>query len=747
MMKMMIKKRKVSIVFIILIFLALAGFLFLRFSPYPDFEKFKNQNYSTRIYDCNGNLIQLLPIENGLRREWTSLQEIPDEAKKIFIKAEDKRFYFHFGVDYLALAKAFFQNLMAKKTVRGASTITMQLAKIISGEEGSRNLSQKFSDIFNAHRLEARLSKNQILEFYLNSVPFGMNAAGITSAARSFYGKEIAELSEDEIKCLSVIPRRPSAFNPIKNPENCAKEADVPIEAAENAFLYEYPFFMPHFVNHLKSEFLAKNQKLPAEINLSADLNLQIYAEKLLQNAVGKAYSSRISNGAVLVIKNDDASVLAWVGSQNWFDEGNGGKIDGVLVKNQPGSSMKPFLYALAIDTNDAAGNPLYYPSKVLADIPTEFGSEQLYIPLNFNNRFNGPVRLRIALASSLNVPAVSVLNDLGVEKYLKKLFELGFDSLRGGGKEADLGLALGAGEVRLSELVTAFSVFVRDGKFIPLNLTGNDKNDENQNHEKQIYSPDTARIIASILSDKSSRALGFGYSQTFQTSYPSIFKTGTANQYQNIVALGATKKYSVGVWMGNFSGETVVGKTGSSLPAFVAKNILDYLEKSDFDENKNFPEPENWTKKKICPLSGMLAAENCPSSVFDYVKNGSHLGKCTWHKKNGNSFYVEYPGEYQSWVFENRIPAEIDYNSSPLEILTPQNNSVFYYDEQNSRNQSIQVEAIGGKDDILRVEYDGELFDEISRPFKFSLPVEHGNHSVKLSNGNETEEIDFVVK
>lgn len=736
--------KKQKIVCIILISLFAAGFLFLRFSPYPEFEKFKNQSYSTRIYDCNGNLIQVLPLENGLRREWTSIQEIPDDVKKIFIKAEDKRFYFHFGADYLALGKAFFQNLKAKKTVRGASTITMQLVKIISGEEGSRNLAQKFSDIFNAHRLEARLSKNQILEFYLNSVPFGMNAAGITSAARSFYGKDLTELSEDEIKCLSVIPRRPSAFNPIKNPENCAKEAKVPLEAAQNAFSYEYPFFMPHFVNHLKSEFESKNQKLPPEIFLSADLNLQLYSEKLLQNAVGKSYSSRISNGAVLVIKNDDSSVLSWVGSGDWFDEADGGKIDGVLVKNQPGSSMKPFLYALALDTNGSDGNPLYYPSKILADIPTEFGRDELYIPLNFNNRFNGPVRLRVALASSLNVPAVSVLNDLGVEKYLEKLFELGFDSLRDGGKEAGLGLALGAGEVRLSELVPAFSVFARDGKFIPLNLTGND---ENQNQAKQIYSSDTARIIASILSDKSSRALGFGYSQTFETSYPSIFKTGTANQYQNIVALGATKKYSVGVWMGNFSGETVVGKTGSSLPAFVAKNILDYLEKSDFDKDKSFLEPENWTKTKICPLSGMSAGENCPSKIFDYVKNGTHLEKCTWHKKTENSVYVEYPSEYQTWILENRISAEIDYSSSPLEILTPQNNSVFYYDGQNSKNQSIQVEAAGGKDDILRVEYDGNFFDEVSRPFRFSLPVEHGSHSVKLSCGNETEKIDFVVK
>lgn len=736
-----------NLFFIITFSIIAAVYLFLRFSPYPALSKFKNQNYSTRIYDCNGNLIQILPLENGLRREWTSLKKIPDDVKKTFIRAEDKRFYFHFGVDFFAISKAIFQNLKAKKNVRGASTITMQLVKIISGSTKSRTFSQKISDIFNAFRLESRLSKNQILELYLNSVPFGMNVEGITSAARSFYGKELTELSLDEIKCLSVIPRRPSTFNPITNPENCANEAKVPLQAAKNAYAYEYPFFMPHYVNYLKKKIasprgLSPKKTLSNELYVNADLNLQSYAEKLLQNALLESSFSRISNGAILVIKNDDCSVLSWVGN-NWFDNQNGGQIDGVLVNNQMGSSMKPFLYALALDTNDENGNPLYYPSKILADIPTEFGNSKLYIPLNFNNQFNGPVRFRVALASSLNVPAVSILNDLGVENYLDKLFDLGFESLKNGGKNADLGLALGAGEVCLAELVPAFSVFVRDGKYLPLNLTGHDN--FSQNDELQVYSQDTARIITSILSDKASRALGFGYSQTFETSYPSIFKTGTANQYQNIVALGATKNYTVGVWMGNFTGETVVGKTGSSIPAAIAKNILDYLEKNQ--NSTNFLEPEDWIKTKICSLSGMLAGENCPSSVYEYVKNEISKKTCSWHKKIGDSIIIEYPSEYQSWVLQNKIPSKIDYTSSMLKILTPQNNSIFYYSEQNAKNQTIPVEIIGGNSDVLNIEYDDDFYKTIPRPFKFSLPIERGNHTLKIKCANETAEINFVVK
>lgn len=698
-----------------------------------------NQPYSTRIYDNQNNLVQVLPLEDGVRREWTDLKKIPKEVQRIFIKTEDKRFYFHSGVDYLAFTKAAFQNISSGKTIRGASTISMQLVKIISPVKGKRNFSQKIKDIFNAYRLESRLSKKKILELYLNSVPFGMNNDGITSAARSFYGLELSELSTEQIKCLSIIPRRPSAYNPIQNPEACAKRAGVSLEAATSAYQYEYPFFMPHYVNYIKANAKDQNGKLPAEITLKTNLRIQNIAEQYLRTGLEQAANARISNGALLVINNDDGSVLAWVGNGDWYDDSNGGQIDGVLVNNQPGSSMKPFLYALGIETLDDDGNPLYYPSKILADTPQEFGSSKLYIPANFNNRFNGPIRLRIALASSLNIPAVSTLNELGVNNYLDCLYELGFDSLKKGGIEADLGLALGAGEVNLAELVPAFSVFVRDGKYIPLEYSNK--------MEVQVYSPDTARIMCSILSDKASRALGFGYSQTFQTNYPSIFKTGTANQYQNIIALGSTKKYTIGVWMGNFSGQTVVGKTGSSLPAWVAKNILDVLERESPSEYPDFEKPEEWKITKICSLSGLPAGPYCPTTVSEYLKDNVNYKMCDWHIKSGNDIQIIYPAEYQSWVLDNHISGIINYEGSPLKIQTPQNNSLFYYSELNSEYQAITVQITGGYGQTLHVDYDGDFYMMIERPFEFQLPVERGNHKLTITCQNEKQSINYTVK
>ena len=771
--------------------IAVGVWLFLRYSAYPQFDKLQEQQYSIRIYDRDGEIIQITSLEDGLRREYTPLQDIPLEVQKIFILSEDRRFYFHNGVDYFAALNALSQNYSSKRIVRGASTISMQLAKICEADS-ELTFRRKLSNMYNAYRIEARLSKKKILELYLNSVPFGMNACGVTSAARSFFGKELKELSTEEILCLSVIPRRPASYNPVNNPKECAEMAALIAEksnyincdfekiytTAQTAFNYHYPFYMPHYISWLKKSqpelfetslsqdtssqqnissklntspsrntpssrsisFLPKtSSRQPAnyELHLPCSLNVQKESESFLRDALGQATNSRIYNGALLLLDNSDGSVLAWIGNADWFDSKNSGQIDGVLTKNQPGSSMKPFLYALAFDTLDANGQPLYYPSKIIPDIPQEFGNTNIYIPGNFNNRFNGPVRTRIALASSLNIPAVSILNELGVDAYLEKLYELGFESLRKNGKEADLGLALGAGEVSLYELTIAFSIFVRDGK----DFSG-----------QQIYSPDTARLICSILSDKGARSLGFGYSQTFQTDYPSIFKTGTSNQYQNITALGATNRYTIGVWMGNFKGQTVIGKTGSSLPAWVAKNVLDYLEKSPGGQSSSFgqdtsssafKEPEGWTKKKICSLSGLAATDTCPASVYEYVKNDFDLPECSWHNKT----QVTYPAEYQQWVRQNKISTVINYNSSPLELLTPRNGSVFFESGVKAIEQAIPVELIGGASDELTYIYDKKPAQTLSRPFVFKLPVEKGKHKCTFVCGKESISVEFVVK
>lgn len=712
--------------------------LALRFSPYPDFNRFKERERSIRFYDKNGILLQASSVQNGLRREWTDWNKIPKKVKKAFLRAEDRRFFFHLGVDPFSAAAAAIQNARAKRTVRGASTITMQLVKM-AAPNGSRSMAKKIGEVLDALRIEARLSKKRIFELYLNSVPFGQNCEGVTSAARTFFGKELADLNDQEIACLAVIPRRPGGYNPIQNPEACAKRAAevfgldyaLLLERAKSAGKFRYPFEMPHYIERIKKEIKAK--KFVPEIRLSASLEVQKTAERYIKEAAKLARGSRIANSALLLIDNKDRSVLAWIGNSDWFDFSHSGQIDGVLSKIQPGSSMKPFLYGLALDTLDKDAKPLFTPATVLADVPQEFGGQKIYMPENFNNRFNGPVRLRIALASSLNVPAVCVLNALGVDKYLLKLEELGFESLKSGGRDMDLGLALGAGQVTLFELVRAFSVWTCDGR----DASG-----------KQIYSKDTARLICSILSDKDARALGFGYNQVFQTEYPSIFKTGTSNQYQNITALGSTKRYTIGVWMGNFSGQTVMGKTGSSLPAWVAKNVLDFLELKN-PGHEGFPAPQNWVKAKICPLSGMLAAKDCQNFVFEYVPKEHIPDPCDWHKTEGGQRTTTYPAEYQRWLLSAKKEAQVDHSSTPLTIVTPRQDSVFYRHPSDSMTQfeAIAVEAIGGDQDTAQVFYDGGQAFTIERPFVFTLPTQKGKKTCKIVCGEQSAQVDFEIR
>ena len=706
----------------------------MRLLPFPELTEFCAQEYSCRVYDRHGELIQVTAIKGGGRREFTPINKIPKQIQKSFIQEEDSRFYFHHGVDWFSILRALIQNKKADKIVSGASTITMQLAKAVNKDK-SHTITRKIKDAFYAYRIEAKLSKKQILELYLNSIYFGKNSYGITSAARTYFGSDFENLTSGQIQVLSVLPRNPAYYNPVEHSKRFLKFSQEAYDAASKAQYYNYPFKLPHFVNYLMS-----SRSSEYELHTSIDLEISEMAQSFLRQALEQARNDRITNGSLLLINNEDASVISWIGNGDFFDDNNSGQIDGILVKNQPGSSMKPFLYALAIDRN------ILGPSTVLADVPSEFGNEKLYIPENFNNRYNGPVRTRIALASSLNIPAVETLNKVGVQNYLEKLYELGFDSLKenDSGLNADLGLALGAGAVSLYELVPAFSVFVRDGKYIPLSI----KHNEKLTNVRQSYSSDTARIISSILSDKGARSLGFGYTQTFQTSYPSIFKTGTSNQFQNIVALGATQKYTIGVWMGNFSGNTVIGKTGASLPAWVAKNVLDNItNSSDFSTSQSFPEPENYHKEKICSLSGLRAGPHCNSTVYEYVKNDSTLENCSWHQKINGKIQTIYPAEYQQWLRGKPDSGLVEYSNSPLKLITPKDSSLFFASNLNSQKQAIPFEVTGGSSNQLEIYYDEKKFATINRPFIFSLPVDRGEHSCHMLCGKEEITISFTVK
>lgn len=750
----------------------LISYCLVRFSPYNELDAFRRRPYSVRIEDRNGTLVQITPLAGGLRREYRAQADIQAELAAVFVFAEDRRFYRHGGLDPLAIVRALGQNLKLGRRVSGASTITMQLARLIAANGGKagggRGLDRKIVETWNALRLETRLSKDEILELYLNVIPFGFQTEGVASAARNFFAIDVSMLSPAQIFCLAVIPRRPAAYNPLTGADSCAAAAqelwrrfvkakrgkNYPRLAAvseadwrfalEQSRRFEYPFEAPHFVRYvtdqLEKESLADGPR-QTEITLSLDLPLQHYLEGLVAGNVIRFYASRLTNGAALVLDNKTAEILAWVGSAGYHDVEAAGQIDGVLARNQMGSTMKPFLYALALERG-------FRPRDTLADVPMNFGAERLYIPQNFNNRFNGPMLFRAALASSLNIPAVYLLYRLGTQNYTDYLRSLGFDSLGAEAEPVDgesgpgLGLALGNAPVSLAELARAFSAFPRDGVLLPLSWERLSNSSPTAASGVQVMSADTARIICSFLSDRSARVLAFGQALNFNAPFPVIFKTGTANRYQNIAALAASARYTVAVWMGNFSGETVIGKTGSSVPAAIARDTLVYLHTAGAANAGVFKEPEGFSKRRICALSGMDPTTFCPSDVTEYIALGEAPEPCDWH---GEGSVVSYPAEYQSWFFASRREGELDYASAPLEILTPRNNFVFFT-SPGAGLDGIPVEILGGKEDKLLAIYDG-VQSIITRPFLFYLPSEPGLHTLIVKNGEEQAETIFRVE
>jgi penicillin-binding protein 1C len=740
-----------------------ALFLVLRFSPYPELDAYRNRSWGLVLEDRNGVTLRVLPADDGVKREWAGLGEFPPGVLRVFLRAEDRRFYLHPGVDPAAALAAAWRNLRAGRVVSGASTVTMQLARLIRSR-GS-GFGRKLNEAWDALRLEARLSKKAILELWLNGIPFGSNVEGLPAMARFRFGRPLARLDDAGALLLAVVPRNPSRYDPALNPEAAALAAERlsrrlrlgldpellrarALEAAGGSGSDGAPFRAPHFTARLGA-FLEGSGARRARSTL--DLALQEYAEGLLEAEIAGLSGNRVSNGAILVLENDSGAVRAYVGSRSWEDDEHSGKIDGVRVRNQPGSCLKPFLYALALDSGFSAAD-------ILPDIPSVFGAGEAYIPSNFNNRFNGPVRFRVALASSLNIPAVYLLERLGVDAFEGYLADLGFASVAANRGNHGTGLALGNAEVSLEELVRAFAAFPRGGLPAPLRLLEPSPSGaglpEAAVSAPRVMSPQAAWLVADILSDRQSRFTGFGPAPGLVTPFPSMFKTGTANQYQHIWALGATRRYTVGVWMGNFSGETVVGRTGSSIPARLASELLAFIESREGPEParpESAPQlsahaggpPPGLAEREICAFSGMPRGPLCGGTLREWFPSGiPALPACDWHR-GGDPVY---PPEYRSWLVERSRTGSAASSRSAY-IRLPLEGAVFYLDpSQPEDSQALRIETAGFGGEAL-VYADGALAGTLNRAGVVMLPLGRGPHEVRVEDGNGSARVRFTVR
>ena len=470
-------------------------------------------------------------------------------------------------------------------------------------------------------------------------------------------------------------------------------------------------------------------------VKTTLDLDLQGYAEERLAMELAGLRHNRVTNGAVLAIENQTGAVRVYLGSASWFNDDVSGKIDGVRARNQPGSCLKPFLYAKALDSG-------FGPGSILPDIPTIFGAGEAYIPGNFNRRFNGPVRLRVALASSLNIPAVYLLERLGVRAFEEYLVSLGFSSIADRIGTHGAGLALGNAEVSLEELTRAFALFPRGGAGLELRWI--EEPSSQAGAGAAVMSPYAAWVIADILSDRSSRFVGFGPAPSLATSFGSMFKTGTANQYQHIWALGATRRHTVGVWMGNFSGETVVGKTGSSIPARLAASILRALEgeaDTPYGHVGGGP-PESARAIRLCALSGMAAGPYCTGAYTDWIRESPAPTECVWHQGGA----PVYPPEYRAWLSERFRAGTVSPGKGVIRI--PVSGSVFYLDPSLPEgSQAVRIETSGFGSDALVYDNDA-LKGTLSHSGVFVLPLVPGFHRIAVEDENrEAAFVEFEAR
>lgn len=684
---MIIKLKKIQKIFVkpgklpffLAVLLLILFYLMLRFFPDPQLNTFLNKDYSKKIYDRNGKLLYYCKTLDNHYRSPCQLDKIPSFTKQAFIQSEDRHFYYHPGFDILALIRGSWQLMQSGRIISGGSTITMQLSSLIISRP--RTIFAKMQEILHAFYLEIRLSKSEILSLYLDNLPFAFECQGIEAACWQFFEKEARALSKTESLLLAIIPRQPDKYNPYKNPENI-----LPLLRRYNQILNwkitekqfktmfyslkrkNKPFLAPHFVRWLIDDQYIKNQKeetIHSSLDISLNRNFQFRLKQMLQ----QHREDRLENGALLLLDHKSGEIISWVGSPDYYDDAASGQIDGVLVKSQPGSCLKPFLYAMAFEEG-------FLPSDILPDIPTELGYSEVYIPINYDRRYRGPVRMRTALASSLNIPATLLINELGASRFADFLINLDFNSLREQKDQLGAGLALGNAEVQLLELARAFCIFNRDG--FPLKLSYKKGGISINKYPKSAHriSQFNARLIRDILSDPEARDPGFG-AFSYNIDFDLMLKTGTANQFQHIWALAASPDYTAAVWMGNFSGETVIGKPGSSLPARLCVEMLREVQK----EGAKFSLPEKADLRPICALSGKSPGPHCPSITYEWFPKERSPEKCSFHKAGKNrQSRLTLPPEYREWLDLYGKEADISL-SRAFRIIKPRSGAVYYLD------------------------------------------------------------------
>lgn len=592
-------------------------------------------SFSQAVYDREGRLLRLTLAQDEQYRLRRSLAELSPQLVEATLLQEDRWFHWHPGVNPVALARAAWTTYVLGARRVGGSTITMQLARIQGGFD-TRTINGKLHQILAALVLEARYTKDEILEAYLNRVAYGGNVQGAAAAGLIYFGKNPARLTLNEALTLAVVPQHPARRRPEENatasmqlldarrrlfqrwvarhPEDAGEVASLalPFDARRTSDL---PFLAPHFV-----EAVLSDHPRVGELVTTLDLGLQRLVDRRVRAYAERRRGQGIKNASVMLLDYRDMALRAVVGSANYHDDSIQGQVNGTRARRSPGSTLKPFVYALGIEQG------LIHPLTLLKDAPLSFGG---FNPENSDREFSGPVRVRDALIRSRNIPAVFVASRLTQPSLHRFLQDAGVRDLRDE-SHYGLALALGGGEMTMEELATLYAMLAEGGKLRPLRQVMNQPPVEG----RQLLSPEASFLVLDILKDNPRPSQGFRAEWT-RDALPVFWKTGTSYAFRDAWAIGIAGPYVIAVWVGNFD--------GSSNPAFVGLEAAGPLLFEIIDAVRSHDQalpgalvlpPATLARVEVCALSGHIPGPHCRHKVHTwFIPGTSPIKTCEVHR------------------------------------------------------------------------------------------------------------------
>ncbi len=742
---------------------ALAVIFIFIIIPLPDplFE----QDYSVVVLDRRG---EILRIFLNKKQMWQlppdSSHSIPRKLKQAVLFFEDRYFYSHPGVNPVSLLRALKQNIAGGKVVSGASTITMQTARLMQPK--ARTYANKLLEILQALKMELRYSKDEILELYLNHAPYGGNIVGYRAASLRYFRKIPEALSWAEAATLAVLPNAPGLIAPLTDPDRLKQKRDRLLRRLREAGLlsdescrlavlepvprrgYSTGLLAPHLTRRLHLQYPEQ-----AVIRTTIDAELQRTAEQIVSEYSRQLQSLGIRHAAVLIVENDGGKVRAYVGSPDFFDRKHAGQVDGVRAPRSSGSILKPFLYALAMDEG------LILPKTQIRDVPSYFGA---FSPSNADRKYRGVISARDALIYSLNVPAVRLLNAYGLQPFYYFLEEAGIHTLFRKADGYGLPLIIGGAEVTLWDMAAMYRGLAAGGRFVPITVLKDVQ--AATAPPRRLISPGAAYLTLNILNEVKRPGSEY-YWRQYNDGWPLSWKTGTSYGQRDAWAVGVSPQWTVAVWAGNFSGQGNANLSGSATAGPLLFDLFRILPKNP--AKASFAKPQEGLKRiEICAQTGFKAGPECPDKMWAeaplhqkplklcpyhkriFVSNNEEEQVCSlcWDESRHHSVVrLVYPPDVNQYIRQNggivdvvpphRVSCPALADAAPLKIVYPQKNAALWIPRDfNGRLQQVALRAAHQQGDQRVFWYlDNRYLGSSREKHALAVTLAKGWHKLKI--------------